>query len=156
MTTTSMYPAKKKDYFPPKSCHSMKSTKKISSLQHRRSDKPAPDLGNCTVTCRQTSFSGFIGKQSKPREPLLRDSFSHDFKGNHLQTQYRPFSAAEAAFYLESYSCAINWLDSTSIKVIYLLNSKKEDVRTHVSIHPSSSHQIQCSVTQMVKDLLLV
>ena len=41
---------------------------------------------------------------------------------------------AETAFYFESDLCARNWLDDTSIKVIYLLNSKKEDASRHSEV----------------------
>lgn len=38
------------------------------------------------------------------------------------------FSVSETAFYFESYSVAIKCLENTLIKVIYLLNSQKENV----------------------------
>lgn len=61
-------------------------------------------------------------------ENICCDTFSTTVRGKFLQWYYPLFSVSETAFYFEHHSSGINRLDDTTIKVIYLSYSRKEDI----------------------------
>lgn len=101
------------------------SAKKISSLQHVRSDKFAPDLGT-ELPCVNI-IHGFHGKTIQTQKNICCDTLLITLKGNFCNDITLYFLYLKLLSTLKVIH-AMNRLDNISIKVIYLLNSQKEDI----------------------------